>query len=626
MDFHELNSFSILIPAIQSAIDSFQYHNALFLAERATAIDPSPSTGVEALFLLAKTHYLLGNKKQCKAILEGLVSSSGPCVLLFATCCLELNHLQEGQHALRTWLEHHQTNNDVLVKASIYCLLGRIHRQVGRLKDARDALVKCLELDPINWTAFCMLADIGTLALLNLGYPANTFDYLDTPKLVTSRQPKAAGATAEKTSKPAKSLMHESIPKRRAIEPRVLKGARAPLAATTLAKSSEEARLKRTREAAAGQQSATLEKKALPDSQSQQLSSQNCTIGEFVSVMQKIINAYVSLAMCRGKPTLDLIGIIPLKQYETSLVLTLAAKAHFELHQYQQSADLFKQIRQVRLDPYRMEGMDYYGTCLWHLNRKVELNSLGKELEEIDKQSPQTWYASGGADSRCVVGNYYSLMQEHDSAIQAFRKAVQIDPLFTYAHTLMGHEYLSNEDLEAAAKSFKAAVQSHHRHYNAIFGLGLVERKQEKYNLAEYYFRKALEITPNNPILLDSLASVIQKDESRLEDALDIYDRVIQLAPEQRIYSLHRAQLLFSMQQYRMVIQILENEVRNSKPESSVYFLLGKTYAMTGEIQQAIMAMTLAQDYLEHKSSSIIKDAIEKLFLCKDGMDSSFQI
>ncbi|KAJ3358344.1 hypothetical protein HDU91_005249 [Kappamyces sp. JEL0680] len=468
--------------------------------------------------------------------------------------------------------------------------------QVGRLKDARDALVKCLELDPINWTAFCMLADIGTLALLNLGYPANTFDYLDTPKLVTSRQPKAAGATAEKTSKPAKSLMHESIPKRRAIEPRVLKGARAPLAATTLAKSSEEARLKRTREAA-GQQSATLEKKALPDSQSQQLSSQNCTIGEFVSVMQKIINAYVSLAMCRGKPTLDLIGIIPLKQYETSL----SGAAY----------------RGRQLDPYRMEGMDYYGTCLWHLNRKVELNSLGKELEEIDKQSPQTW---------CVVGNYYSLMQEHDSAIQAFRKAVQIDPLFTYAHTLMGHEYLSNEDLEAAAKSFKAAVQSHHRHYNAIFGLGLVERKQEKYNLAEYYFRKALEITPNNPILLDSLASVIQKDESRLEDALDIYDRVIQLAPEQRIYSLHRAQLLFSMQQYRMVIQILENEVRNSKPESSVYFLLGKTYAMTGEIQQAIMAMTLAQDYLEHKSSSIIKDAIEKLFLCKDGMDSSFQI
>ena len=68
-----------------------------------------------------------------------------------------------------------------------------------------------------------------------------------------------------------------------------------------------------------------------------------------------------------------------------------------------------------------------------------------------------------------------------------------------------------------------------------------------------------------------------------------------------------------------MVIQILEKEVQNSKPESSVYFLLGKAYALSGDIQQAVMAMTLAQDFLEHKSSSIIKDAIEKLFAKDDG-------
>jgi predicted Zn-dependent protease len=72
------------------------------------------------------------------------------------------------------------------------------------------------------------------------------------------------------------------------------------------------------------------------------------------------------------------------------------------------------------------------------------------------------------------------------------------------------------------------------------------------------------------------------------------------------------------MGEYNTVIEILEKEIQNSKPESSVYFLLGKAYARSGNTQQAVMAMTLAQDFLEHKSSSIIKDAIEKLFL-KDG-------
>jgi anaphase-promoting complex subunit 3 len=60
-------------------------------------------------------------------------------------------------------------------------------------------------------------------------------------------------------------------------------------------------------------------------------------------------------------------------------------------------------------------------------------------------------------------------LHEHDSAITAFKRAIQVDPYFTYAHTLMGHEYLSNEDMESAAQCFKAAVRIHHRHYNAMY-------------------------------------------------------------------------------------------------------------------------------------------------------------
>jgi hypothetical protein len=43
--------------------------------------------------------------------------------------------------------------------------------------------------------------------------------------------------------------------------------------------------------------------------------------------------------------------------------------------------------------------MDLYGTCLWHLKNKPELSLLGKELEEVDANAPQTL---------CVIGNYYS--------------------------------------------------------------------------------------------------------------------------------------------------------------------------------------------------------------------------
>lgn len=44
--------------------------------------------------------------------------------------------------------------------------------------------------------------------------------------------------------------------------------------------------------------------------------------------------------------------------------------------------------------------------------------------------------------ARCVAGNCFSLQREHEAALRLFTRATQLDPLFTYAHTLAGHEHL----------------------------------------------------------------------------------------------------------------------------------------------------------------------------------------
>lgn len=44
------------------------------------------------------------------------------------------------------------------------------------------------------------------------------------------------------------------------------------------------------------------------------------------------------------------------------------------------------------------------------------------------------------------MGNCFSLQKEHDQAIKFFERAVQISPEFAYAHTLLGHEFVYNED------------------------------------------------------------------------------------------------------------------------------------------------------------------------------------
>lgn len=84
-------------------------------------------------------------------------------------------------------------------------------------------------------------------------------------------------------------------------------------------------------------------------------------------------------------------------------------------------------------------------------------------MVEIDKFSPESW---------CVVGNSFSLRREHETAVKFFERALQLDRSFAYAHTLCGHEYVCNEDLEKAIQSFREAIYHDDRHYNAWYGLG----------------------------------------------------------------------------------------------------------------------------------------------------------
>lgn len=93
----------------------------------------------------------------------------------------------------------------------------------------------------------------------------------------------------------------------------------------------------------------------------------------------------------------------------------------------------------------------------------------------------------------------------------------QVDPTFTYAHTLYGHELVSNEDLDKAMKCFRTAILYDERHYNAWYGLGTIYYRQEKYDLAEFHFRKALSINNSSSVLKCFLSMVLQAQASFLE-------------------------------------------------------------------------------------------------------------
>lgn len=121
-------------------------------------------------------------------------------------------------------------------------------------------------------------------------------------------------------------------------------------------------------------------------------------------------------------------------------------------------------------------------------------------MVEIDKFAPETWV---------VVGNCFSLQQEHDTAIRFFERSIQVDPWFAYAHTLSGHEHVFNENLDKAMMCFRDALKIDNRHYNAWYGMGSIFFRQERMELAEYHFRKAADINKRSAVLQCYLGIVL---------------------------------------------------------------------------------------------------------------------
>ena len=227
------------------------------------------------------------------------------------------------------------------------------------------------------------------------------------------------------------------------------------------------------------------------------LSLQKHSLDGLMHLLKNLGVAYSALSRYQCETAVQAFDKIDPTQKNTAWVLGSMGKAYFEMGDYQKARRYFQSMREI--DPHRSEFMEYFSTTLWHLQEEVELSALAQELTGADKMAPQAW---------CAAGNCFSLQKEHENAIKFFQRASQVDHDFSYSYTLLGHEYITIEELDKALTCFRTATRIDPRHYNAWYGIGLVFYKQERFQLAEIYYKKAVDINPQSPVLMCHLAVV----------------------------------------------------------------------------------------------------------------------
>ncbi|ORY87050.1 hypothetical protein BCR37DRAFT_142405 [Protomyces lactucae-debilis] len=288
------------------------------------------------------------------------------------------------------------------------------------------------------------------------------------------------------------------------------------------------------------------------------------------------------------------------KQNATPFLLSRLARARYEMGEYTLAQTAFAQLR--KLQPDRIEDLELYSTCLWHLKREVELSFLAHEAMDLDRLSPQAW---------CVLANCFSLQREHDQALKCISRAIQLDASFAYAHTLQGHEFAANEEFDKAQASFRFALRQDKRHYNAWYGLGMAYMKTGNNQQAEYHFNKAAQINSTNAVLVCCIGIVLERAK-RWPEALRQYQRACDLAPTNALARFKKAKALIVARDYNSAMNDLHILKELAPDEANVHFLLGRLYRHFGDKTSAIKHLTTAMN-LDSKASHLVKEAIENI-------------
>ncbi|QDZ20960.1 cell division cycle protein 27-like protein [Chloropicon primus] len=362
---------------------------------------------------------------------------------------------------------------------------------------------------------------------------------------------------------------------------------------------------------AEGGKAMTVDSKLDGGSYSAQKSNLRETYSSTIQLFGKLAQGLAANCKFRSNRAIEIFQSLPQSQCSTAWVQCQLAKANFELVKYEAAAQHFKEAR--RIDPHRLEDLEIYSTVLWHMKKETDLMYLAHELMAIDRLSPEAW---------CVLGNCFSLQKEHETALKFFQRALQLDPRFTYAHTLCGHEYFANEDFVSSLRCYRNAIRIDAQHYNAWYGIGQIYYKQEKYEMTEYHYRRALEINRNSSVLRCCLGKTLHK-MGCTDEALELLDEAVTKDPHNAIAKYERAVVLFSIGHLLEALEELESLKDIAPREPNLFFLLGKTCKRLGRIDQAMAHFCVALD-LKPSSADIgvIKSAIEKLKLPDDEEDS----
>ena len=204
---------------------------------------------------------------------------------------------------------------------------------------------------------------------------------------------------------------------------------------------------------------------------------------------------------------------------------------------------------------------------------------------EIPDESPFTYVA------KLRVASALEDMGKPGEAIGMLRQIAEANPERYEPMYRIGNMHRSEEAFADAVEAYRAALdrlgETSREHWSLHYFLGIALERTDRWEAAEAQFKRALELQPEQPYVMNYLAYSWVEQETNLQRAQDMLKRAVEQRPEDGFIVDSMGWVHYRLAHYDKAVRYLERAVELRPTDPVINDHLGDAYWKVGRTREA---------------------------------------
>lgn len=244
------------------------------------------------------------------------------------------------------------------------------------------------------------------------------------------------------------------------------------------------------------------------------------------------------------------------------------------------------------------------------LNGNGQADLAAATYAKVSSDAPEHYLAEiGRAETLIAAG-------KPDAALEVMQALSKAYPKVRTVHATYGDMLRRESRFEDASRAYDAAIAllgtPDENDWRLFFSRGICHERQKRWDLAQADLRKALDLSPDQPQVLNYLGYSMLEMNQNLDDALALIERAVKVDPNSGAITDSLAWAYFRMGRYQDALDPMERAAQMEPVDPVVTDHLGDVYWAVGRQLEARFQWRRALSYgPEEKDAKRIRRKLE---------------